>query len=263
MRPLAAASPCLRAAPHAAVVVLAAALSSPALPAAAALPPPPPLQLPALPDPAEIKPGYRFIRGPAPARSQLAPLAPSLPAPSSILDLLPPRPRDTVSATEAGVEFAGYFRVPDGFRFVLQEPRRGASDWLALGQGYAGFTVAEFDPAGEILTVRQGERRLRLALKDARVAAPPHTNEVRIVVDAQGRLFVGGESSPSADLQARLDNIAGNIPTTAFHLVVHWPRDPDPALVSRMSAHISGIVRDLPPQLQRRYLSLSWKDPAR
>lgn len=182
---------------------------------------------------------------------------------SKLIPISPPSADGTVTATETGVEFAGFLRNGREHRFVLTAPSRGSSEWLTLGQSYAGLTLVEFDAAREVLAVRADGRTLRLALKDGRPRAAPQGREAEIVVDPQGQLFVGGEKTPSADLRWRLENLAQNIPNISFNLVVVWPRNADGGLVERLGNQIAETVRTLPPELRKRYLSLAWKTAER
>lgn len=78
------------------------------------------------------------------------------------------------TAVHAELEFSGYLRSGESPRFVLTDKATGrTSDFLSLGNSFAGVTLAEFNAAEETLTVKRGAEVLRLRLKDLVWTHPP------------------------------------------------------------------------------------------
>lgn len=111
----------------------------------------------------------------------------------------------TTSDLEA-LEFAGYYRSGSETRFVLAEPAAGRrSEWLGVGEAYAGFMVADFDARAEILFVERDGMRLALRLKSAGGGSGETAR--RVAADAPQRTapanVVEGWSLPASSVQTR------------------------------------------------------------
>lgn len=102
----------------------------------------------------------------------------------------------------AEIEFTGYFGTPANMRFVLsdQESKR-FSAWLMLGDTFAGFTLIDFDPHKDVLTVAAAGAKRELRLREARVqdgklpVAGTLTLHGTTVAGVRAALFVGEESA--------------------------------------------------------------------
>jgi hypothetical protein len=70
----------------------------------------------------------------------------------------------------AEIEFSGFFLTSKAALFTLSDrATQQTSGWLKIGQTFAGYTVESFDRETEIVTLKQGERRLALGLRQSAV----------------------------------------------------------------------------------------------
>jgi hypothetical protein len=76
----------------------------------------------------------------------------------------------TTLGLKAEIEFSGFFTTSKQELFSLTdtEPNR-SSGWLKIGQSFGGFTIESFDREHEVLTIKQGERLLKLPLRPSKV----------------------------------------------------------------------------------------------
>ena len=76
----------------------------------------------------------------------------------------------TTLGLKADLEFSGFFSTSKEELFSLTEtePKR-TSGWLKIGQSFGGFTIEAFDREHEILTLKQGERSLKIPLRASKV----------------------------------------------------------------------------------------------
>ena len=72
------------------------------------------------------------------------------------------------------IEFVGYMSIPSDSRFVLREPAEGrVSEWIKLGDAFAGYTLTAYDRKTELITLEKPSARLNLTLKTARIHSGP------------------------------------------------------------------------------------------
>lgn len=72
-------------------------------------------------------------------------------------------------AAEAEVEFTGLIGSGTGAdtRFMLATKAAGSSRWLKLGQEFAGYTIAAYEPKTDLLDLTRDGKTLRVKLKDS------------------------------------------------------------------------------------------------
>ena len=74
------------------------------------------------------------------------------------------------SRLSAEIEFSGFFLTSHAALFTLSDrATQQTSGWLKIGQTFAGYTVDSFNRETEIVTLKQGERRLALGLRQSGV----------------------------------------------------------------------------------------------
>jgi hypothetical protein len=70
----------------------------------------------------------------------------------------------------AEIEFSGFFTTSSKALFSLTETNtRRSSGWLEVGQSFGGCTVLGFDPEHEIISLKQGERLLKIPIRSSKV----------------------------------------------------------------------------------------------
>jgi len=74
------------------------------------------------------------------------------------------------SVCHATLEFSAYRRIANEASFVITDlDDRKSSEWIAVGQSFAGYTLVAFDAGTETVSVRKGSLTLDLPLKGSHV----------------------------------------------------------------------------------------------
>ena len=100
------------------------------------------------------------------------------------------------------LEFSGYHILSGKSWFILKDTATGkTSDWLRRGESFGGYTVTDFDPGDESLTIVRGSETIRLPIRQARVReGAPARAEAQILVTERGaalfRLVVSEDGRP-------------------------------------------------------------------
>jgi hypothetical protein len=96
------------------------------------------------------------------------------------LALLVALPCAVPAVARAEVEFAGHMRTTRGEdRFVLTDvTAKKSSEWIGVGERFAGYRVTDFDEKGETLAVEKGGAIQQLRLKGTATAAGLKANAV-------------------------------------------------------------------------------------
>lgn len=71
------------------------------------------------------------------------------------------------AGARAEVEFVGVLVTSQQSRFALHDTASGRTEWLEIGGGFAGFTVAAYQPAADTLVLRREGKEQPLRLKDS------------------------------------------------------------------------------------------------
>jgi hypothetical protein len=102
----------------------------------------------------------------------------------------------------AEIEFSGFFTTSKEALFsLLDTETQRSSGWLKIGQSFGGHTVVSFDPEQDVLTLKQGERLLKIPLRPSKVKDARATINGSLkflsekVEGVRASLFVGEETS--------------------------------------------------------------------
>lgn len=70
----------------------------------------------------------------------------------------------------AEIEFSGFFTTAKEGLFSLRDTEtQRSSGWLKIGQSFGDYTVQSFDSEQDIITLKQGERLLKIPLRTSKV----------------------------------------------------------------------------------------------
>ncbi len=70
----------------------------------------------------------------------------------------------------AEIEFSGFFTTSKEAFFVLTDKEtHRSSGWLKIGQSFGSYTLLTFDGEQDVITLRQGERLLKIPLRASKV----------------------------------------------------------------------------------------------
>lgn len=121
----------------------------------------------------------------------------------------------------AAVEFSGIVSIGGSSRFSLTDLSTGkASEFLEIGQAFAGVKIEKYDEARQMLTVAGSEGSIELPLKLDRVrhkeAERANSKAVTIGISADGKFVVNGQSFDLSGMQAQMKELAKTIPDPAF-----------------------------------------------
>jgi hypothetical protein len=113
-------------------------------------------------------------------------------------------------AAEIGIEFSGVIGMGQEVRVALTNSSSGASQWLSIGDSYAGYRVASYDAKAETLVLTKDGKEFRLGLKQAKVQhgagkPPPELekavlNNLRMLAAASDQYYLeNGKTSTTYD----------------------------------------------------------------
>ena len=77
----------------------------------------------------------------------------------------------TLLAAQPEIEFVGVLGSGRETRVALKTKSSDQTRWVSVGQTFAGYTVASFDPKAEAVTLTRDGQQVRVPLRQARVAA--------------------------------------------------------------------------------------------
>ena len=70
----------------------------------------------------------------------------------------------------AEIEFSGFFTTSKEALFCLTDTKaQRSSGWLKIGQSFGSYTLLSFDREQDAITLRQGERLLKVPLRTSKV----------------------------------------------------------------------------------------------
>lgn len=70
----------------------------------------------------------------------------------------------------AEIEFSGFFTTSKEALFSLSDPEtQRSSGWLKIGQSFGSYTLLSFDREQDVVTLKQGERLLKIPLRAPKV----------------------------------------------------------------------------------------------
>ncbi len=76
----------------------------------------------------------------------------------------------TTLGLKAEIEFSGFFTTSKEALFSLVDTdAERSSGWLKIGQSFGGYTLDYFDREREIITLKQGERLLKISLRVSKI----------------------------------------------------------------------------------------------
>ena len=161
-------------------------------------------------------------------------------------------------AADTSLEFSGYFSHGADRRFVVSDlATRRTSDWLAEGQSFQGHTIVGFEPAEEVLVLKNAEGVVRLRLKSSKVLGAksvPDDGNLNIVLGKDGSISLGGETLDLPTLEAKLRKLA--VSQRDAVVVMRIARDAEFKM-------IQPAVESIPPLVKQIGLKFAVKtDPA-
>ena len=108
----------------------------------------------------------------------------------------------TTIGLKAEIEFSGFFTTSKEAFFSLTDTEaKRSSGWLKIGQSFGNYTVMSFDSEHEIITLKQDERSLKIALRASKVRDGRATIRGSLkfmnekVEDLRASLFFGEEAT--------------------------------------------------------------------
>jgi hypothetical protein len=73
-------------------------------------------------------------------------------------------------SVRAEIEFSGFFTTSQEAFFSLSDTEtHRSSGWLKMGQSFGSYTLLSFDRERDVITLQQGERRLKIPLRASKV----------------------------------------------------------------------------------------------
>jgi len=70
----------------------------------------------------------------------------------------------------AEIEFSGFFITSKEALFSLSDTEtQRSSGWLKIGQSFGTYTLLSFDREQDVITLKQGERLLKIPLRESKV----------------------------------------------------------------------------------------------
>jgi hypothetical protein len=74
------------------------------------------------------------------------------------------------ASLRAEIEFSGFFTTSkDAFFSVTDTETQRSSGWLKIGQSFGSYTVLSFDREQDVITLKQGERPLKIPLRASKI----------------------------------------------------------------------------------------------
>ena len=74
-------------------------------------------------------------------------------------------------AAEAGIEFSGVMGGGKDLRVALTNKASGATQWVQVGNSFAGYTISVYDDKTDVLVLTKDGQQLRLPLKQRKATS--------------------------------------------------------------------------------------------
>jgi hypothetical protein len=122
------------------------------------------------------------------------------------------------SSARAEILFQGYMISSGKALFVLSVDKEKVSGWLSTGQNFDGYSLRDFDPKTETLTVEKEGRRQALRLVDGKLQTVTTSTShaaiqpIVISIGENEKISVGDDVAMLSALKARFEAVAAMTP---------------------------------------------------